>query len=70
MFDRVVSAGFEPATQRIQAQFQYGYYITPSYGAAVNLAVCGSVPIEVRFSINFWAYNGMRKLPTDFVNAT
>ena len=36
-FDRVVPAGFEPATQRIQTQFQFGISFIIINSAAVNL---------------------------------
>ena len=38
------------------------FYIksTSSRTRIKNLAVCGSDPTEVRFSVNFLAYNGLR----------
>ena len=44
-------AGFEPATQRMQAQLQYGLYFTLFYGAAVNLAVWSFIPTGVHLSL-------------------
>ena len=47
-------AGFEPASQRIQAQLQYSDCFTLFHDAAVNLADCSSVPTDIRFSHYFY----------------
>jgi hypothetical protein len=42
-------AGVGPATKRIQALLQFGYNFTLSWKPVVNLAVQGSIPIEIHF---------------------
>jgi|GEM_PF-4175173 hypothetical protein len=50
---KVSRTGCEPATQRIQAQLQYGLYSILLLVAAVNLAVVGSTPTDIRFALIF-----------------